>query len=116
MGFGTTEKMREQLPFVGGTQCTGCHAGTMVNVDGLGTPFTFCQGCGKLFCAKCGHGAFRSSANRMYVCPQCAESVFIFLPLFPDGVVVEVTGAEVRSEQLQSEQDIISFALRKIRA
>ncbi len=116
MGFGTTEKMREQLLFAGGTQCMGCHAGTVVNVDGFGTPFTFCQTCGKLFCAKCGYSAFRSSVNRMYVCPQCAESVFIFLPLFPDGVVVEVTGVEVRSERLQSEQDIISFALRKIRA
>lgn len=115
MGFGTVEIKKERPPFSGGTKCPAC-TGTLVNVDGVSTSFTFCNSCGKLFCSNCGHSAFRSSTIGKYVCPQCAEAIFIFLPLLPDGEWVEITSREAQAAGLQNEHDYISFALQKIRS
>jgi len=43
------------------------------------------------------------------------DSLFVFLPLLPDGEIVEVTKEDVVSQGLQTEQDITQFALQKSR-
>lgn len=115
MGFGLAEKQRERLQFEGGCKCPKCNNGVLVNVDCLSTPFTFCNACGKLYCAQCGRWAIRSSTAGKYICQCCSGiSVYVFLPLLPDGEVVEVTSADFKCGNFQSEGDIIAFASKKI--
>ena len=65
MGFGTIETKTTKPSFVGGTTCSKC-SGMLVNVDGGGTPFTFCRNCGRDFCSRCGQPVQKNDMGKFF--------------------------------------------------
>lgn len=109
-------EVKEIMLFEGGSSCPHCQIkeATLVNVDSLSTPFSFCNKCGVLTCAQCGWFAFRTSecGKTVYSCPVCSKTgVYIFLPFFPDGELVHVTASMIVKHNLHSKEDMISYAL-----